>query len=277
MDQQGQIYDPVSKRGVTVEEAQQLIAQRKGGGTLSVANPMNPSQSVGVSLPPIDEQSAADILKAFPQIAGFLANLVPAGKGAMATSIAAPAAVELVRQAFEGEDADMSKAATQGAMGGVARLGGGVFRAIGSGGKDMVKRSLNLGSTPFAYNETAEEMLPALALKERASMTKAGVDTVRKKAQNTGLGGLEDLTEVLSKGRFDAENAPLLSGGGIMSTIASWLNNPKQLKLGQAVAQPFGIVDTEKTVAPSVEAILRAVMASLSANQGQAETRRRQP
>lgn len=287
-EQQGRIYDPILKRGVTIEEAQRLIAQRataQPGATpagvappvMSVSNPMASGQSVGINLPPMDEQSVMDIAKTLPQLAGLVAQFTPVGRTGYTGAMAVPAGIELIRQLASGEEPDATKAATQGAMGAVAKFGGNTIRRIGQSGMDIVRRSLNLGSGPFAYNEVAEQMLPKLAVQEGASMTKAGVETARKRAADTGLGGLQDLADTLEKGRYDAANSPTLSGGGLMSILTHFLDNPKQLKIGQQMTEPLGLASTENTIAPSVEATIRSLMALLSSRQGTPETRRREP
>lgn len=281
-EQQGQIYDPVLKRGVTIEEAQRLVAERsapQSNGAMTVANPMNQNQAVGFNLPPMPEPAATDALKMFPQLAGLIAQFTPVGRTGYTGAMAVPAGIELIRQLASGEKADATKAATQGAMGAVAKFGGNTVQRVGKGGMDMIRRSLNLGDTPFAYNEVAEQVLPNLALKEGASMTKAGVETARKRAAATGSGSLQDLSEVLEKGRYDAANSPTLSGGGLMTLITRMLDNPRQLKIGQQMTEPFGLASTEKTIAPGVEGAIRALMALLSGQQGtpDTETRRRQP
>lgn len=279
-EQQKGVYDPITDRVVTIEEANRLIAERQSqpNGSLGVSNPMNPNQSVGFNLPPVPEDAAADILKAFPQVAGFLAQLLPAGKGiGMAASVGIPAMTEVVRQMLSGEETDLSQAATQGAAGGFARVGGNALRLAGKGGKSLIKRSLNLGNTPFAYNEVAETVIPKLALSERASMTTKGVETARRRAAQTGAGGLEDLAEVLAKGRYDAENAPALSGGGLMTLITRFLDNPKQLAIGKQMASPLGLMNTDTTGAQGIEGIIRSLMALISSQRGDSETTRRRP
>jgi hypothetical protein len=284
-DQQGLIYDPVTRKGVTPEEANRLIAERSKVGKIGITNPaadpmadpFSQHDKVGFQMPPLEHEDAARILKAFPQMAALVAQFTAPGRVGMGASVGIPAMIELVRQASSGEPLDATEAATQGAFGGASRLGGNVLRAVGKGGQNLVRRSLNLGKSPFAYNEVAEQMLPQMALDEGASMTKAGVDTVRKKAAATGLGGMQDLADVLEKGRYDAENAPALSGGGLMTLITRFLDNPRQLKIGQQMAQPLGIANTEKTIAPGVEGLMRSIAAWLSSQMDTGETRRRQP
>lgn len=217
-------------------------------------------KQLAVTLPPVSGDVASAIGNAVPQMVGLAASFHPAARSAkMAFGI--PAATEMTRQVVSGEGLDPVSAAGQGSLGFMAHGLGQVGSALARGGMNTVRRALNLGNSPFAYNEAAEQMLPKLAVREGSSMTKAGVETARRRAAETGAGGLEDLAEVLEKGRYDAANASSLSGGGLMTMITRFLDNPRQLKIGQALTKA-GDVDPTAHQGGDIIARILALLAA---------------
>lgn len=247
----------------------------------------------GIELPREGVEGAnADILKAMPQIAGLIAQFTPVGKG-MRASIGVPGVAELIRQVLEGEGLDLGKAGIQGAMGGAARTFGAGIEKVGRAGKGVVRRALNLpgvGEDGAAAAYDRLERLPAAAVRERASMTQSGAQRIRDKAgatpapdanlhpavRNYRNGNdvvtppgtteeqtLRELADVLDKGTVDAAREGNLPGGGPFTILQRFINRPKQMAVGRAMANPFG-VDTEQTIAPASEASLKTLMAYLS-------------
>lgn len=251
------IYDPVSKRWMTAAEI------RSGApappGSLGISG--GPGQSVGVSLPPMAGEDASQMFDALPQIAGLIGQLVPQLRGAKA-SFMIPAVTDAIMQKLGGQDVDLEAAFGEGALGlGAHGVGRGIG-AVGDLGTTLVKKSLNLAGGPFA-NRVGEEMLPRLAIREGAEMTREGVDRIAAKANATGHGGLGDLAEALERARLGDSLSPVGGGGGIVSAIRDLFSPPRQLAAGQALAEPFG-ASTSTQIAPAAEAAVRAFMAWLS-------------
>jgi hypothetical protein len=260
------IYDPTiaSDRLVTTAE---VNAAAKGDLSIKGA----PGQSVGFQMPPSlptggDESGGAqDILNAFPQIAGLLAQFTPLGKtykGAMAV----PAVVDAITRAIRGEDFDPMSAASHAVGGALGKGAGEVISGTGKIGEGLVRRSLNLSGGPYA-TRAGEEMLPKLALREKAKMTIPGVDAITAKAQATGSGGLDDLADALEQARLKSSLGPVGGGGGIMAVFRDLFSNPRQMAVGSAMAQPYG-VNMSETLAPMGEAGVRAFLAYLASQLG---------
>jgi len=288
------IYDPATKKFMTAAE---LNARQKAGGSLPTADdfvgPINQTGNVGPREQAqlgftgpggqfaglsMDAGALGDVnakvYEALPQIAGLIAQFIPALRGAKA-SFMIPAVVDAIEQKLQGEDFDLESALGHGALGlGAHGVGAGVG-AVGNMGKSLVTKALDLPGAGFA-NRTAEELLPKLAIREGAEMTIPGVDKVAGKAAATGSGGLQDLADALEHARMKSSLGPLGGGGGIMAAVRDIFSPPRQLAAGQAMAEPFG-VSTAETIAPTAEAGVRALMAWLSSQVPQQTQRRPLP
>ncbi len=251
------IYDPETDSVISVEEANAKLSQPRT--KLGISGPNG--QFAGIDLPAEGVSEAnADILKALPQIAGLMAQFTPVGRAGMKGAAFVPMAVDAIQQLIHGDGFDPMRSAQEGLEGMVGHGTGKMISGIGKAGTGVVRRSLGI-SGDYA-NRTAEELLPKLAIKEGASMTKEGVDRIAAKADQTGLGLMDDLAHVLENARMNDSLGKNFQGGGVMSAIMHLISPPKQLKIGQAMAAPFG-ADTEKTLAPAGEAGLRSLMAYL--------------
>lgn len=275
------IYDPniAPDRLLTVEEvnaASKGNLSIKGGDGQSVGFQMPPSMPTGGE----GSGGAEDILNTFPQLAGLIAQFLPAGKAVGATykgAMATPAIVDMLMQAIRGEGSiadrvsniDPIQSAAHAVGGGLAKGVGEVIGGVGKMGEKFVRKSLNLAGTPYA-NRAGEEMLPKLALDTKATMTREGVDAVADKAKQTGLGGLEELADALERARLGNSLGPVGGGGGIMSVVRDLFSPPRQMAAGQAMARPFG-VDTAETLAPTGEAGVRAFLAWIASQLGDGE------
>ena len=256
--------------GQTPQDAIAAAQGKRGpgdqGGSLGVGAGGN---FAGLQMPQSMEQGVPgsggpeDILRAFPQLAGIIAQFTPVGKAGYAANAAVPAVADIVMRAIRGEPFDVESAVTNGAMGMAGKATGNLIGGAGRGGEGIVRRSLNLKSGPFAYNEVAEDMIPKRLITEKAKMTKPGVAAMEAKAQATGSGGMADAAEALKKARYDADNAPNMGGGGIMAMISDLIGPPRQMEIGSAINKPFGI-STEKAIAPAAETGLRALMALIA-------------
>lgn len=271
------IYDPASKRWLTAADLNAGGGQppAPAPGSIGINGPGG--EFAGVSLPPMAGGDAQRVFDAAPQMAGLVAQLHPALRGAKA-SMAIPAVVDVITKKLQGENPDLEGAVIE-ALGGL--FGHGVGKAVtgvGDLGTSLVRRSMNLAGTPFA-NRTGETMLPKLAIENGAQMTRDGVDAIAAKAKATGLGGLDDLAEVLERARLGASLGPVGGGGGIMAAVRDMFSPPRQMAAGQALAQPFG-VNTKTAIAPAAEGAVRAFMAWLDSELGQnqpAQQTRRRP
>lgn len=271
------------KPGQSPKDAIVEAQSKQQHGQLGLSNPLNQEQRVGVDLPPLSETDATAMLKAIPQAGGFIAQtMIPAGKAGYAASVGVPMGIEMLRQLASGEDANVGEAALQGVMGGTARVGGNLLRAAGRGGMNTVRKALNIRA-PF-QNRVAEQVLPELAVAEKAKMTIPGVDDLASRSvtidPSTGIKttdkAMKALSEVLERARMDNSLSPNKRSGGVFSMIRDMIDPPKELAIGSAAAQPFG-VNTEKAIAPSVETAIRALMALVSTQMAKPETKRRQP
>ena len=246
--------------GQTPQDA--IAAAQSKRGTLGVSNPMNPDQSVGVSLPPMPGDAASDALDAIPQMAGLAAQFTPIGRG-LKGATAIPAIAEAVMQMIRGEGFDPVAIGAQGSGGAISRGVGAGVEKIGQGGKSMILRSLGLQGP--LKNEVAEEMLPNLVLRENAKMTKPGVQAIRDKAKATGAGGLEELGEAMGAARLNAATDSSRITGWPHEMVANFIRRPPRvMAIGKALTEPFG-VNTSETLAPAVEAIMRLLMGSVAA------------
>lgn len=274
------IYDPAQKKFVTAAELNQPqgrpgdVGPQQPFARLGLNGPGG--EFAGVTLPPVSGDNAEQILDAVPQLGGMLAQVIPQLRSAKA-SFMIPAVVEAIVEKLHGEDFDVDRIVGQGALGvGAHGVGAGLTGVAGLG-KNLVKKSLNLNGTQWA-NRAGEEMLPKLALREGAEMTKEGVDRIASKANATGSGGLQDLAEALERARLGDSLAPVGGGGGVFALVRDMFSPPLQLATGKALAQPGG-VSTANTIAPSAEAATRAFFAWLSSqlpgNQQLEQTRRR--
>ena len=271
---QNQIYDPVSQRVVSAQEASALMRERsQEPGQLMVKNPMNTDQSVGFELPPVEGDDAADMLRAFPQLAGLIAQFTPAGRAGFKTAAGVPAVVEALRQVFSGEEIDPASIGVQGLLGmgghGTGTVISGTGKWLAGKGENVVRKSLNLSGD--LKNEVAAEVLPRAAIREGARMTPSGIQAIQRKAQTTGSGALEDLGEAMSQARLNEITSP--------SRITLWPNElaanfvrqaPRELAIGRTMANTGNAV---AATAPAGEAALRALMALASAmgSEGDAE------
>lgn len=263
---QQKIYDPTiaADRLLTVDE---VNAAAKGGATDGVAG-----KTLGLQMPQGEwSQGEAgsggpeDALNAFPQIAGLLAQFTPLGrtyKGAAGV----PAFVDMVMQAIRGEEIDPVSIGANAAGGMIGKGAGEVISGTGKIGESFVRKSLNLNATPYA-NRAGETMLPKLALEHKARMTREGVDEIVGKAKQTGLGGLEELSDALEKARLGHSLGPVGGGGGIMSVVRDMFSPPRQMATGQAMAQPFGW-NTSETIAPAGEAGVRMFLSWIASQLG---------
>lgn len=275
---EGKGFIPIQS-GQTVQQAIALAQPTQSGAewdtgparegtSLSIKGPMD-GQSVGFGLPPVPKEGAEQILDAFPQIAGLIAQFTPLGKGYKGAA-GVPAVIDAIMQALE-SGGDLTKINPleigMHAAGGVVGKGAGdVIGGVGRMGEEKILRSLNLSGK--LKNESAEEMLPKLAMREKAQITKPGVQAIRDKAAATGSGGLEELGEAMGKSRLDAATAKTKTTFWPNELLSNFLNQPaRQMAAGQAMAQPFG-VNTAETLAPGGEAGVRALLAYIASQLG---------
>lgn len=253
--------------GQTPQEA--IAAAESRRTRIGIESPMG---SVGLNLPsapddPSESRMGEQLAAAFPQLAGIVASFTPQGRGIKAAA-GVPAVLDAVIQAVMNGvgNVDPVQSAAQGAMGVAGKWTGDTVRGVGNAGENMVRRSLNLSGD--LKNEVAEEVLPKLALRENARMTKEGVQRIRDKAEATGAGGLEDLAEAMGKARLDAATAP--------SRITLWPNElvanfvrqaPREMAIGRTLAKPLG-VGTREVIAPTAETGMRAILALLASQMG---------
>ena len=266
-----QIYDPTTKRLVTVDEANQIVQSRRDGGedALAIRGPV-PGQQVGFQMPPSMPNEgegtggAADILNAFPQLAGIIASFTPVGKAGYTASGMVPAVVDMVQRAIRGEPFDAESAALNFA-GGVAGHGvGNTLAGVGKGGAGMVRRSLGL----TGGDEVLEQDIPRRLIKEKAEMSIPGVAKIREKVDATGDPWLKEAADALAKARYKDANSPNLNAGGLTAMAGDvLLPPPRQMAIGSALTSPFG-VSTEKVIAPTAETGLRALLALIASQLG---------
>jgi len=263
-------FIPVTS-GQTVQDAIALAQGKRGSGDSGDALGVGAGGNfAGFQMPPADEMDSdglSEILRSVPQLAGIIAQFTPLGKAGYAANAAVPAVADIVMRAIRGEPFDIESAATNAAMGMAGKATGNLIGGAGRGGEGIVRRSLNLKSGPFAYNEVAEDMIPQRLIAEKAKMTKPGVAAMEAKAQATGAGGIVDAAEALKKARYDADNAPNMGGGGVMAMISDLIGPPRQMAVGSAINRPFG-VSTEKVIAPGAETGVRALMALIASQMG---------
>lgn len=254
---EGKGFIPIAS-GQTVQQA---IAATPDRARLGVSGPGDAFK--GIDLPAEGMQSAnADILKAMPQIAGLIAQFTPVGKAGFTGSAAVPMVVDAVQQLFSGQPFDAGRMAQEGAEGVAGHGVGRTIGWLGDKGRGIARRSLNLGSGKFAGDEVAEQLIPDRLISEKAAMTRPGVAKLQEKVDATGDPWLKDAADALKDARYKADNSPNIQSGAIMAAIMHLLDPPKQLKLGSALAEPFG-VDTTKTLAPMAEGAMRTFMAAL--------------
>ena len=224
------------------------------------------NQRMGVSLPPMDQGSATNALRAIPQAAGMVAQFTPLGKAGYAANAAVPSIIEVIRQVLSGEPIDPVSVGAQGAMGAGSRLAGRAVEGVGNMGIDKILKALGLGSDATDASIT---MLPKLAVQEGARLTKASEGAIRNKAVNTASGGLEELADQMGTARRAAEVAPSRITFWPQEAAANYLRDPRrQMAMGQNMVSPFGLADTKTQIAPTVEAMLRAALAERSTKQG---------
>lgn len=238
-------------------------------------------QSVGFELPPsMAGGDASAILKAFPQIAGLVASFLPGARSAK-MAFGVPAGAEVATQMVTGQELDPMSAIGQGTLGVVGHVVGATGRKIARGGENTVRRALNLRA-PFD-TRGAEFVIPKAAIHERASMTIPGVDAIKDKAARTGSRSLESLGEVLERARSESAHSPYIQEGiGTVGLLSHLVDPPKQLKIGEAMAAPFGVPG--ENIAQGSEGLLRTILAYLASLRGgvaseapvEAPTRRRQ-
>ena len=253
---------PDQFESVALAEARKVSQPQRG--TLAVTNPMNRDQSVGFNLPPVAGEDATDILKAFPQLAGLIAQFTPASRMGFTGAAGVPAAVEMLRQIFSGEDIDLIDAGEQGLMGVAGHGVGRALSGIEKAGGDKIVKSLGL---PADTPDAAIDMHRNLARREGARITREGEDAIRAKAQRTGLGGLDELADSMSAARRADEVAPSRTTFWPNEAAANFLRRPhRQMAVGQAMSKAGPLAK------PS-EAVLRALMALASAMgaEGEAE------
>ena len=170
------IYDPTiaTDRLVTAAEINDAAKSK----SLAVSNPMQPDQTFGFQMPPsMPEGAAQDILNAFPQLAGIIAQFTPVGRAGYKGAAAVPAIADMVMKAIRGEELDPVSAGGN-ALGGMAGHGvGKTIAGVGNIGTGVVRRSLGLFGD--YKNRAMEEMAPKLAIREKVKMTIPGVDALR--------------------------------------------------------------------------------------------------
>jgi len=220
----------------------------------------------GVELPPGSGEAGADILRGIPQVAGMLAALVPQGRGLKAAT-AIPAIIDAVMQAVtKGPlNVDPMQSATQGAIGAGARMVGKGAEWAGDLGDSKILRSLRLN--PSETTDASITMLPKLAKEEGARLTKASEGAIRRKAQQTGAGGLEELADAMGKSRRGEAVAPSRDSGWLNEIVMNFLRRPhRQMAMGQALSNPFG-VDMKSKIAPLLEQAIRGSAAQYMGGQ----------
>ena len=268
----GQVYDPLTKKVLTIEQAQALMKERGGAmigtGTgvdeakIGLQNPLSEDQFVGLDLGSKAAAGSvgADMLRAAPQVAGMIGQFTPAGKtykGAMAV----PALVDMVMQMIEQGtlnplDVDPVRAGAQGLAGGFGKSVGGAIGKALPAGKSLIRRSLDVPEE--MQNRAAEEMLPNLVIKEGAKLTREGVDAIANKATQTGAGGLQDLAEVMERARLRGEFAPPRMTLWPQEAAANIARKPaRTMAMGKTLA---GV----GRMAPGAELSTRALMALLA-------------
>ena len=254
---------PDQFEAVALAEARKVSQPQRG--TLAVTNPMNRDQSVGFNLPPVEGEDASDMLKAFPQLAGLIAQFTPASRMGFTGAAGVPAAVEMLRQVFSGEDIDPMDIGMQGLMGVTGHGVGRALSGIEKAGGDKIVKSLGL---PADTPDAAIDMHRNLARREGARITREGEDAIRAKAQRTGLGGLDELADSMSAARRADEVAPSRTTFWPNEAAANFLRRPhRQMAVGQAMSKAGPLAK------PS-EAVLRALMAlasAMGADEGEAE------
>lgn len=271
----GQVYDPLTKKVLTIEQAQALMKER-GGAMIGTGTGVDAAK-VGFQ-GPLDDQFAgldlgskaaagkvgSEMLLAAPQIAGMVAQFFPMGKAVGKTyrgAMAVPALVDAVMQMIEQGtlnplDVNPVQAAVQGMAGGFGKSVGGAIGKALPAGKSLIRRSLDVPEE--MQNRAAEEMLPNLVIKEGAKLTREGVDAVANKAAQTGAGGLQDLAEVMERARLKGEFAPPRMTLWPQEAVANIARKPaRTMGIGKTLAR------VGKT-APGAELSTRALMALLA-------------
>lgn len=253
-DQQQQIIYVEGKGFIPIQSGQtveQAIASAPRGGTLSVENPMNRQQSVGVSLPPLDPTSAEHIINAIPQAAGMAAQLTPAGR-TMTGAVGIPALIEAAIEMVRDGTINPLDVAGQGVLGGVGKGAGNAVEGLGKMGFEKVLKALDLPGVGLD-SMTGIKVLPEAAIREGAKMTEAGVNAAKARAAQTGSGLLDELAQALESAYLKAKTAPSRMTFWPQEALANFFRTgPRQLKMGQQLAKARGM-------GPSAEAITRAL------------------
>lgn len=273
MGQQSQIIYVEGKGFIPIQSGQTVqdaiaaagagASEKAGVGDLSLDAGGN---KFGVSLPPMPEGDATNALKAIPQIGGLIAQFTPMGKMGMTASAALPALIELIRQKVSGEEIDPIDIGVQGAFGGAAKLAGNAVHSVGRMGEDKILKALNLGGDA---SDVAIETLPKRAIKEGARLTKESEAAIRAKGQATASGGLEELADAMGSARRADAVSPSRTTFWPQEAAANWLRKPaRQMAMGQNMVKPLGLADTRETIAPGIEASLRALLAAISGQGG---------
>lgn len=244
---EGKGFIPIQS-GQTVEQA---IASAPRGGTLSVENPMNRQQSVGVSLPPVDPTDAEHIINAIPQAAGMAAQFTPVGKG-MTGAMAVPALIEAAIEMVRDGKLNPLDIAGQATLGAVGKGAGNAVEGVGKMGVEKVLKALDLPGVGLD-NMNSIKILPKIAIQEGAKMTEAGVNAAKSRAAATGSGVLDELAQALESAYLKAKTAPARMTFWPQEALANFFRTgPRQLKMGQMMSQAQG-------AGPSAEAITRAL------------------
>lgn len=194
-------------------EGRGLVPADQAKSTTTTTNQSSPGQQLREAMPgpmragldamevftgvnPLAEpKTSADASRALPDLAGLLTSIfMPQSArfpARMALQAGVPAATELVRQRFAGEDADGTGALTTGLVnmlpgflteGGKLLARGGrkmVGEAITSGGSRLLKGTLDLEGNPIGGNAPALNLatlkrLAETIMREGASLTEAG-------------------------------------------------------------------------------------------------------
>ena len=277
---QGQVYDPLTKRTLTIEEAQQIMRERGGSMTgtgegldaakVGFQNPLVDDQFVGVDLgsKAMAGKVGSEAARALPQIAGMAAQFTPVGKtykGAMVV----PALVDMVMQLIQTGTVDPTQVGVNAGMGAFAKGVGNTVAGVGKIGDAKILKSLSIPANEAT--DAGIEMFPKLAKREGARLTKESEAAIRAKGQATGAGGLEELADYMGKSRRADAVGPSRDSAWLNEALMNIVRNPRrQMRVGQALANPFG-VDTGKVVAPTAEASTRALMALLASQGGAGE------
>lgn len=302
MGQQQGVFDPASGKVVTLEEAQALV---KGGGAPKMqglgAGDSGPVQSnapmtlfnapgdmpdVALNLPPMEPEMAQQIMAAVPQVAGMVATMHPALRGVKSAMLIPAVTRALVDVVVNGGELDMNRMAEDALMGLAGHGVGKGISAVGSAGRSMVQRSLDLGGSGY-LNTTAEQVLPNAAIREDAHMTPEFVKALRDKFKSTGAAVYEDLANVLESAGLKSRNSPNFNGGGMLSLIGNKLFPPEtQLEVGKNLAAPMGINLVPEaagkmagTSAPAMtaEQALRSALAYVQSQMAAPSTPQRKP